>query len=95
MAKKTIGNDEPCCSFCGKPETKVEHLIAAPGAGVYICDECVAICREQLQEQKETVPDKVALLPPEQLKAELDKYIIFLLYTYPSPRDDHESRIPS
>ena len=76
MAKKTIGNDEPCCSFCGKPETKVEHLIAAPGDGVYICDECVAICREQLQEHKEEVPDKVALLPPEQLKAELDKYII-------------------
>lgn len=76
MSKKNIGNDEPCCSFCGKPETKVEHLIAAPGDNVYICDECVAICREQLQEHAETVPDKVALLPPEELKAELDKYII-------------------
>lgn len=76
MAKKNIGNDEPCCSFCGKSESKVEHLIAAPGDNVYICNDCVAICREQLQEHSETLPDKVALLPPEELKAELDKYII-------------------
>lgn len=76
MAKKNIGNDEPCCSFCGKSESKVEHLIAAPGDNVYICNDCVAICREQLQEHSETLPDKVALLPPEELKTELDKYII-------------------
>ena len=73
MAKKNIGNDEPCCSFCGKSESKVEHLIAAPGDNVYICNDCVAICREQLQEHSETLPDKVALLPPEELKTELDK----------------------
>ena len=76
MAKKNSGNDEPCCSFCGKSESKVEHLIAAPGDNVYICNDCVAICREQLQEHSETLPDKVALLPPEELKTELDKYII-------------------
>lgn len=77
MAKKTVGNDEPKCSFCGRPESKVEHLIAAPGDGVYICNECVDICREQLREHATPVAeDKVALLPPEQLKAELDKYII-------------------
>ncbi|MDE6966347.1 MAG: ATP-dependent Clp protease ATP-binding subunit ClpX [Clostridiales bacterium] len=76
MAKKNIGNDEPCCSFCGKSESKVEHLIAAPGDNVYNCNDCVAICREQLQEHSETLPDKVALLPPEELKTELDKYII-------------------
>lgn len=77
MAKRNIGNDEPRCSFCGKPEAKVEHLIAAPGDNIYICNECVSICREQLEEQSaEPTPDKVALLPPEKLKEELDKYII-------------------
>lgn len=77
MAKKTDVNSEAHCSFCGKPESKVEHLIAAPGEGVFICNECVNICREQLREQEETpLPDQVALLPPEQLKEELDKYII-------------------
>lgn len=77
MAKKNnINNDEPCCSFCGRPESKVEHLIAAPGDGVFICDECVEICRDQLAENTHGTPDTVALLPPEQLKSELDKYII-------------------
>ncbi len=78
MSKKNIGIDEPCCSFCGKSESQVEHLIAAPEDNVYICNECVAICRDQLYEQAAPAPaaDAVALLSPEQLKAELDKYII-------------------
>ncbi len=77
MAKKSMENfDEPTCSFCGKPEAKVEHLIAAPGDNIYICNECVEICRRQLQEQHDAVSDRVELLPPEQLKDELDKYII-------------------
>lgn len=36
MANKNIGNDEPRCSFCGKPEAEVEHLLAAPGDNIYI-----------------------------------------------------------
>ncbi len=77
MARKDMGNiDEPRCSFCGKPEEKVDHLIAAPGDNIYICNECVEICRRQLEDHTESVPDKVALMPPEKLKEELDKYII-------------------
>ena len=77
MAKKNIAGDEPCCSFCGRPESQVEHLIAAPESGIYICNECVDICREQLHvHSASATPDSVDLLPPEQLKAELDKYII-------------------
>ncbi len=75
MAKKN-GSDEPICSFCGRSESQVEHLIAAPEGGIYICNECVDICRDQLQEHTVSTPDKVELLPPEQMKAELDKYII-------------------
>lgn len=79
MAKKTVDNGnigEPHCSFCGRSEEKVEHLIAAPGDNVFICNDCVAICKSQLEEQTETTPDRVDLLPPEKLKEELDKYII-------------------
>jgi hypothetical protein len=36
------------CSFCGKPNTEVERLVAGPG--VYICDECVGLCNEVLGE---------------------------------------------
>ena len=76
MAKKTV-TDQPHCSFCGKPEEKVEHLIAAPGDNVYICNECVSICKQQLEEQAApAVGETVALMPPEKLKEELDKYII-------------------
>ena len=76
MSKKKV-IDEPRCSFCGKGESQVEHLIAAPTDGVFICNDCVAICKQQLEvPQAKNTADKVALLPPEQLKAELDKYII-------------------
>ncbi|MCH5163367.1 MAG: ATP-dependent Clp protease ATP-binding subunit ClpX [Clostridiales bacterium] len=76
MAKKSETFSEPFCSFCGKTEDKVEHLIAAPGGNVFICNDCVDICRNQLAKPNEAVPDQVALMPPEKLKAELDKYII-------------------
>jgi hypothetical protein len=39
------------CSFCGKHDEQVERLIAGPG-GVYICDECVALCQEIIQEEQ-------------------------------------------
>ena len=39
------------CSFCGKNQDQVRRLIAGPGA-VYICDECVELCREIIQEDK-------------------------------------------
>ncbi len=39
------------CSFCGKAQEKVHHLIAGPG-GVYICNECIALCTEIIAEQE-------------------------------------------
>lgn len=44
--------DECYCSFCGKPLKKVQKMIA--GTDVYICDECVALCGEILEEEMET-----------------------------------------
>ena len=39
------------CSFCGKPQEKVRRLIAGPN-GVFICDECVALCSEIIAEEE-------------------------------------------
>jgi len=39
------------CSFCSKSKDQVERLIAGPG-GVYICDECVALCNQIIQEER-------------------------------------------
>lgn len=65
-----------CCSFCGKPKDKAKKLIAGPN-GVYICDECIEICREVLTEEDQTEqPENVKLLKPKEIKEELDKYIV-------------------
>ena len=43
------------CSFCGKSQDQVQRLIAGPG-GVYICDECVDLCREIIEEEHNHSP---------------------------------------
>ena len=65
-----------CCSFCGKPKEQAKKLIAGPN-GVYICDECIEICREVLAEDEQSEqPENVKLLKPKEIKEELDKYIV-------------------
>lgn len=64
------------CSFCGKPNSQVKRLIAGPD-GVYICDECVEICRHVIAESDKKTAKAVAnLKKPAEIKAELDKYIV-------------------
>ena len=65
------------CSFCGKEEDRVQKLIAGPN-GIYICDECIDLCRNMVEEgRKANSSDKdFRLLKPAEIKAELDKYII-------------------
>ncbi len=80
MAGRNNGDDRIRCSFCGKPQEQVRKLIAGPG-GAYICDNCVDICREiieeELEEEESSGPDfDINLLKPEQLKAFLDDYVI-------------------
>ena len=77
MANNHIGgDDEHRCSFCGKPKDLAKKLIAGPD-GVYICDECIDICKEVLErEDKKAREENVRLLKPHEIKAELDKYIV-------------------
>ena len=66
------------CSFCGKPKELANRLIAGPN-GVYICDECIEICKEVLNEEKVKRGDPVEvvkLMKPAEIKARLDEYII-------------------
>ena len=85
------------CSFCGKSQKQVIKLIAGPG--VYICDECIELCVEIIEEEKveklETSSEEYLPLPKE-INQSLNEYIIgCLLYTSPSPRDRTRSRMPS
>ena len=70
------------CSFCNKTEDQVRKLIAGPG-GVYICDECIDICSEILEEElgeeyeEETLDaGEINLLKPAEIKKFLDEYVI-------------------
>ena len=66
------------CSFCGKNQDQVKRLIAGPGA-VYICDECVALCQEIIQEEGQGGARKDAARPartPRELVDLLDEYIV-------------------
>ena len=76
-------DDEIRCSFCGKSQGQVRKLIAGP-KGAYICDECVDICAEIIEEEFENEEETGAendnidinLLTPEEIKAFLDDYVI-------------------
>ena len=75
MAKKRDINDNLFCSFCGKNQKEVQKLIAGPA--VYICDECIQLCSEIIEEEKgkdEKATDR--LLVPKEIKAMLDDYVI-------------------
>ena len=73
-------NSEIRCSFCNKTQDQVRKLIAGP-SGVYICDECVEICsdiiEEEYEEEEEVLEtDAINLLKPVEIKEHLDEYVI-------------------
>ena len=77
------------CSFCGKSQDQVRKLIAGPG--VYICDECIDLCNEILDEELVDSQGNRGQAADNSRKASP----ACLLYTSPSPRDQLTSRMPS
>jgi len=67
------------CSFCGKSQDQVQRLIAGPG-GVYICDECIDLCREIIEEEQATVTKprlQTGKIPtPKKIYEQLSHYVI-------------------
>jgi len=75
MAKKDDPNDNLFCSFCGKNQKEVKKLIAGPA--VYICDECIQLCSEIIEEETEKEAGELAnLMVPKEIKGRLDEYVI-------------------
>ena len=68
-------DDNQVCSFCGKPKSRAKVMITGPD-GVSICDECVAVCNEEIKATQEKPSEQVALKKPAEIKAELDRYIV-------------------
>ncbi len=82
MANKTDDRQNICCSFCGKPQKQVRKMISGP-SGVYICDECIELCAEIVEEELDRDDDfreenevGINLLKPMEIKAFLDEYVI-------------------
>lgn len=68
------------CSFCGKTQSQVRKLIAGPN-NTFICDECVEVCAEIIDEELDVeeinpIAEEINLLKPEEIKAFLDEYVI-------------------
>jgi len=75
MAKKDDPNDNLFCSFCGKNQKEVKKLIAGPA--VYICDECIQLCSEIIEEESEKEAGELSnLMIPQEIKGKLDEYVI-------------------
>jgi ATP-dependent Clp protease ATP-binding subunit ClpX len=76
MARASDGNEQLLCSFCGKSQRQVKKLIAGPG--VYICDECIDLCNEIIDEEL-TAPSHLDLdnLPkPKEIYELLNDYVV-------------------
>jgi len=76
----TTTNEPDCfCSFCGKNQNEVQKLIAGPN--VFICDECIELCNEIVQDEsgdqaQDSADNRSVSLKPMEIKAHLDSYVI-------------------
>ena len=77
--QEKMSDDLIRCSFCNKTQAQVRKLIAGPN-GAYICDECIDVCAEIIEEEfayeDESKFSGINLLKPEEIKAFLDDYVI-------------------
>ena len=81
MAKKDDSPKNIKCSFCGKTQENVDRIVAGPG--VYICDECIEVCKNIIdndsyneEELGYSINEETKLLSPREIKDILDKYVI-------------------
>lgn len=76
MSKLDEGKQQIRCSFCGKSQSQVKRMVAGPG--VYICNECIDLCQEIIEEEflPEQFEELTDIPKPEEIKKYLDEYVI-------------------
>src|SRR6184192_2027542 len=76
MARASDGNEQLLCSFCGKSQRQVNKLIVGPG--VYICDECIDLCNEIIDEELTAPPafELESLPKPREIYSVLNEYVV-------------------
>ena len=72
----SYGDDIPGCSFCSKSEHQVKKLVTGPG--VAICDECIGLCNEIIEEdiKKKTAKTYRKITTPAEIASYLDRYVV-------------------
>ena len=75
---KFFGNNQGVCVFCRNTAGRDRRLVGGLGSDIYICDKCVAICQELLEQQEaELMPIEIKNVPtPSEFKQYLDSYVI-------------------
>lgn len=68
--------DRYACSFCAKPQRAVRRLIAGPGKGVFICDECVIRCHHIITDERRELPPEERPKTPHEIYQRLNQYVI-------------------
>ncbi|MGX7196177.1 ATP-dependent Clp protease ATP-binding subunit ClpX [Enterococcus olivae] len=76
MYDNTNGNEPVRCSFCGKAQEEVKKIVAGPG--VYICDECIELCKDIIDEEfyEEAIREFMEVPKPQEILNVLDEYVI-------------------
>jgi ATP-dependent Clp protease ATP-binding subunit ClpX len=76
MYDNTNGNEPIRCSFCGKAQEEVKKIVAGPG--VYICDECIELCKEIIDEEfyEEAIREFMEVPKPKEILDVLNEYVI-------------------
>lgn len=76
MANRTDDRKQLRCSFCNKTQDQVRKLIAGPN--VYICDECIELCSDIIEEEFDSIENDtdINLMKPKEIKEFLDQYVI-------------------
>lgn len=71
-------NNQPVCSFCGRPADEHRRVVSSPDDMIYICEHCVATCQTILNNEAHTIApiDMSAIPSPKEFKAYLDQYVI-------------------
>ena len=84
MARPTDSNEQLLCSFCGKSQRQVKKLIAGPG--VYICDECIDLCNEIIDEELSAPPASTSRTCPSRARSTRSSTSTSSARTHPSAR---------
>jgi ATP-dependent Clp protease ATP-binding subunit ClpX len=76
MSRRQAFEDESrTCSFCGRSQEEVDKLVAGAGVGLFICDQCIDLCKEILEEEESADPTRPIDLPEAPIEQAIQRMV--------------------